>query len=62
VSPALATARRMLAATGGHLVVSRYVDFDPSGFATAPARASDGTEIPPEPLLRGGGIAALLRF
>src|ERR1700749_375672 len=37
---AAAAARRMLERTGEHLVVSLYLDLDPSQFATAPARAT----------------------
>jgi peptide chain release factor subunit 1 len=40
MSPALATARRLLERTGGHPVVSLFFDLDPAQFATAPARAT----------------------
>lgn len=40
MSDGLATARRMLEATGRHPVVSVFVDLDPTEFATAPARAT----------------------
>jgi peptide chain release factor subunit 1 len=40
MSQGLATARRMLEATGRHPVVSVFVDLDPTEFATAPARAT----------------------
>jgi peptide chain release factor subunit 1 len=40
MSAAADTAREMLGHTGGHPVVSVFIDLDPSEFATAPARAS----------------------
>lgn len=40
MSDSVAIARRMLERTGGHPVVSLFLDLDPAEFATAPARAS----------------------
>jgi hypothetical protein len=40
MTAAVSTARRMLAHTGRHPVVSLLLDLDPSQFATAPARAT----------------------
>jgi peptide chain release factor subunit 1 len=40
MSTMVTTARQMLERTGGHPVVSLYLDLDESEFATAPARAS----------------------
>lgn len=56
MTTATATARQMLERTGGHPVISVYLDLDPSQFATAPARATQVRSLIDE-AERGGRLA-----